>query len=57
MKTELEEKLFNLKTDKIYEKLLLDCINSDYFNDLDDIEKRYINKLLKKCCEIFSYHL
>jgi len=48
LETELEEKLFNLKTDKIYEKMLLDCINSDYFNNLDDIEKRYINKLLKR---------
>jgi len=43
----LETKIFKLKTDIVYEKILLDCINSKYFVSLDEAEQRCIKKLLQ----------
>ncbi len=51
VKSGLESKIFELKTSPLYEKLLLDCINSSYFDTLDEAEQRYIKIMLKRYYE------
>lgn len=48
LESKLEEQIFALKTSKDYEKILIDCINSDSFKKIDDAEQRYIKNLLKQ---------
>ena len=46
--TRLEEKKFKLTTSDEYEKILVDLINSDYFNKLSIEEQNSINNLYTK---------
>lgn len=47
LESKIAEKIFSLKTNKKYEELLLNCINSEYFKDIEENEQRYIKNLLK----------
>lgn len=42
-----EKKLFDLQTNFSYGKLLKSVVNDNYFNDLEEAEKRYIYNLLR----------
>ncbi len=48
VKTELELEVFNLYTNSKYGDLLEECIDSDEFNDLGEIEQLFIKELYRK---------
>ena len=48
VKTDVELKIFEMETSSKYEELLKDAINSKEFNQISELEKRYLKELLHK---------